>query len=118
MWLGIRNRAARTAGFWSVTVGLPGSLACTYVHGVVLVELWVLLDLAHHDDDGGHGIEDLVAGAFVVLPGRDKVIDALLEELTVDLDVRHLGVWRDEARRWAMADEHRIVVGGRLAMAF
>jgi hypothetical protein len=87
------------------------------VHGIVLVELGVLLDLSHHDDDGRHAIEDLVAGAFVVLPGRDEMVDALLEELSVDLDVRHLDFWREEARRCEMADGCKVVVVGGLTMA-
>ena len=57
---------------------------------VILVEFWDVLDLAHHDDDGGHASEDLVAGAFVILPGANEMVDALLEELAVDLDVAHL----------------------------
>lgn len=62
----------------------------TYVHGIVLVELGVLFDLAHHDDNGGDTIEDQVSGAFVILPGGDEMIDALLEELPIDLDISHL----------------------------
>ena len=62
----------------------------TYMHRIVLVEFRVLLDLAHHDDNGGHAAEDLVAGAFVILPGANEMVDALLEELAVDLDVAHL----------------------------
>lgn len=59
------------------------------MHSVVLVEFGVLLDLAHHDDDGGDASEDLVAGALVVLPSIDEMVDALLEELSVNLDIRH-----------------------------
>lgn len=91
----------------------------TYVHGIVLVELWVLLDLAHVDDDGGDAIEDLVAGAFVALPGSDEMIDALLEELSVDLDVGHLDSRRERNRvdgRWATKDVVD-VFEGRLAVA-
>jgi hypothetical protein len=60
------------------------------MHGIVLVELGIVLDFAHHDDDGGGAGEDGVAGAPVTLPGIDKVRDALLEELAVDLDIRHV----------------------------
>lgn len=65
------------------------------MHGIVLVEFGVLLDLAHHDDDGGDAIEDLIAGAFVAFPGGDEMIDALLEELSVDLDICHLDERRE-----------------------
>ncbi len=59
------------------------------MHRVILVELRLLLDLAHQDDDGRGAGEERVAGALVGLPCRDKVRQALLERLGVDLDLRH-----------------------------
>jgi hypothetical protein len=77
----------------------------TYVHGIVLVELGVLLDLAQHDQDGGHAGKGLVASAFIILPGADEMVDALLEDLAIDADVCHLGGLRDGDRvGWVMAD--------------
>lgn len=62
---------------------------CAYVNSVVLVELGNLLDLAHHDDHGRGTAEQPILGSEVVLPGRHKVRDALLEELAVNFDLRH-----------------------------
>ena len=59
------------------------------MHGIVLVEFGVGVDLAHQDDDGGDASKERVSRSLVGLPGIDKVGDALLEELAVDLDVRH-----------------------------
>lgn len=65
------------------------------MHGVVLVEFGVLLDLAHHDNDGGDALEDaIVRGALVILPGTDEMRHALMEELGIDLDLCHLDRWR------------------------
>ena len=59
------------------------------MHGIVLVKFLDLLDLAHHDEDGGDAAEHRVASSLVGLPGIDEMGDALLEELAVDLDLRH-----------------------------
>lgn len=64
----------------------------TYMHGIVLVKILNLLDLAHHDDNGRDAIEDGIARSLVGLPGIDEMADSLLEELAIDLDcVRHDG---------------------------
>lgn len=65
------------------------------MHSVVLVELGVLLNLAHHDNHRGDAVEDLVAGAFVILPGGNEMVDALLEELPIDFDISHLDAIRE-----------------------
>lgn len=65
-------------------------MADTYVHGIVFVKLGVLLDFAEQNKDGGYTTEDLITGALVSLPSIDEMIDALLEELGIDLDVGHL----------------------------
>ena len=56
------------------------------MHGIVLVKNGII-DLSHHDENGRDSREDLVAGALVILPGTNEMVDALLEELSVDLDV-------------------------------
>jgi hypothetical protein len=62
------------------------------MHGIVLVELGALLfNLAQKDQHRGYTTEDLVSGAFVILPGGNEMIDALLEELGVDADICHPG---------------------------
>lgn len=60
------------------------------MHGVILVKFGFLLDLAHHDQNRRDSAEDGIAGALVGLPGIDKMADALLEELPINIDVRHL----------------------------
>lgn len=61
------------------------------MNGVVLVEFGNLLDLAHHDDEGRDAAKEPILGSEVILPGSDEVREALLEELAVDLDLRHCG---------------------------
>jgi len=61
------------------------------VHGVVLVEFGNLLDLAHHDNEGRDSAKEAIFGAEIILPGSDEVREALLEELAIDLDLRHCG---------------------------
>lgn len=56
------------------------------MHGIVLVEVLDLLDLAHHYDNGRSAPKQGVARPLVGLPGIDEVGDALLEELAIDLD--------------------------------
>lgn len=82
------------------------------MHRVVLVELGILLNLAHHDDDGGDGGEDAgIRGALVILPGIDEMRNALVKELGVDLDLCHLektgrGRWQVSDRRlWLLEEE-------------
>lgn len=66
----------------------------TYVHRIVLLELRVLLDLAHHDDNRRYTSKNAaIAGAFIGLPGIDEMGDALLEELSIDLNVCHPRSW-------------------------
>ena len=64
----------------------PGS---TYVNRVAFVVFGCVLDFAHHDEDGRGAGKDAILGPQVVLPSVRKMRDALLEELHVDLDVRH-----------------------------
>lgn len=59
------------------------------MNGVVLVEFGDLVDLAHHDDEGGCAAEKAIIGSKVILPRSNEMRDALLEELAVDLDLRH-----------------------------
>lgn len=67
---------------------------------IVLVELWILLDLAHQDEDGRGAAEDTAfGGALIRLPSIDEMVDALLEELGVDLDVGHVGAGAREGAR-------------------
>jgi hypothetical protein len=61
----------------------------THMHSVVLVKLGGLLDLAHHDDNGRGTAEQALLGSQVILPGGREMREALLEELAVDLDLRH-----------------------------
>lgn len=56
------------------------------MQGVVLAEDGSLLDLAHHNDNGGNAAKEGIARALVVLPGIDEVGDALLEDLGINLD--------------------------------
>ena len=85
---------------------------------IVLVKLGRILgELAHEDDDRGCAIEDGVASALVGLPGVNKVADALLEELAVDLDVGHGDGWdRDSAvvMTGRSSGRLRVVEDGRL----
>lgn len=85
---------------------------------IILVKLGrVLGELAHEDDNGRCAIEDGVTGALVGLPGVDKVADALLEELAVDLDVGHGDGWdRDSAvvMTGRSSGRLRVVEDGRL----
>lgn len=60
------------------------------MHGIILLKLWALLDLAHVDDDRRSAAEDGIPGAFISFPGINEMVNALLEELAVNLDVRHL----------------------------
>ena len=59
------------------------------MHRIVLVEFGVLLDLAHVDNDGRCATEKRIPRALVRLPRIDEVRNPLLENLAVDLDVRH-----------------------------
>jgi hypothetical protein len=68
------------------------------MHGVVLVEFGFLINLAHHDEDGGDASEDRVAGSLVGLPGIDEVRQALLEHLAVNFDVCHGGRLQEPLR--------------------
>lgn len=64
------------------------------MNSIVLVEFGNLFDLAHHHDHGRGAAEQAILCSEVILPGGNKVGDALLEELAVDLDLGH----RDDAR--------------------
>jgi hypothetical protein len=68
-----------------------GAQVGSYMHSVVLVEFGHFLDLAHHDDEGRGAAKQAILGSEVILPGGDEVREALLEELAVDLDLRHCG---------------------------
>jgi hypothetical protein len=83
------------------------------MHSVILVEFRVLLDLAHHNDNRRSTSEDaIVGGALVSLPGTDEMRDALVKELGIDLDLRHLdGTGRG---RWQNSVISGFDVGGRL----
>lgn len=61
------------------------------MHGIVLVEFRILLDLAHHDGDGGDAGENaILGGALIIFPSVDEMRNALMKELGVDLDLCHL----------------------------
>lgn len=60
-----------------------------YVNRIVLVKFGDLFNLAHHHNEGLSAVEQAILGAQVILPGSDKVGDALLEELAVNLDLGH-----------------------------
>lgn len=75
-----------------------GSGHKTHMHSVVLLKALGLFHLAHHDDDGGGASEEGISRSLVGLPGIDKVGDALLEELVVDLD----GLRHDDCTRLQM----------------
>lgn len=61
----------------------------TYMHGVVLVKLGNLLHLAHHDENRRRSTKEPILGSQVIFPGRREMRNTLLEELAVNLDVRH-----------------------------
>lgn len=61
----------------------------THMHSIVLVKFRCLLHLAHHHDNGRGSPEQALLGPQIILPGRREMRKALLEELAVDLDVRH-----------------------------
>lgn len=86
----------------------------TYVHSVVLLELGVLLDLTHCDENGRYATEDSISGAFISLPGIDKMINALLEELSINLDFCHLLklTRKSVVKRWQMEKQQRLMGGG------
>ncbi len=65
--------------------------SATYVHGIVLVEFGVGVDLAHENENGRGAIEERVTGSLVGLPGIDEMRNALLEDFAVNLDVGHDG---------------------------
>lgn len=68
------------------------------MHGIVLVEFGLLVNLAHQDDDGRCACEERVAGTLVGLPCGDEVRQALLEDLAVDFDFRHDGRLQESLR--------------------
>lgn len=60
------------------------------MHSIVLLKVGIFLDFAHVNENGGCAIEYSVSSAFIGLPSINEMINALLEELAIDLDVRHL----------------------------
>jgi hypothetical protein len=65
------------------------AMETAYVDGVVLMEICGLFGFAHQNDNGRSSIENAFFGSHVILPGVCDMRDALLEELAVDLDLRH-----------------------------
>lgn len=59
------------------------------MHRVVFVIDGHFLNLTHHDENGRGSPEQAILGPDVVLPGRRKVRNALLEEAAIDLDLGH-----------------------------
>lgn len=77
----------------------------TYVHRIVLMEFRNLLDLAHHHDQGRSAVKQTILGSEVVLPCCYKVRDALLEELAINLDLRHRDEMREDGREIVAKDK-------------
>lgn len=69
----------------------------TYMNCVVLLKLRALFSLAHEDEYTGSATEYSVARTLVGLPCRNEVAEALLEQLTVNLDLCHDDV---ELQQW------------------
>ena len=79
------------------------------MHRIVLVQLGIVVGLAHQDEDRGGTLKERVARSLVGLPGIDEMGDALLEDLAVDLDVGHDGRFVRIAR---LGDDKTAQVGG------
>ena len=60
------------------------------MHGIVFVKLGILLDFAEQNQDRGNTTEDLITSSLVSLPSSNEMINALLEDLGLNLDVGHL----------------------------
>lgn len=84
-----RNPITKTAKCISVKLLKSSTLVNTYVNRIVLLKLSGFLCLAHQYKNRGRTVEERVTAAFIGLPCRDKMREALLKQVLINFDLCH-----------------------------